>query len=145
MVCSIIFFNSNNTFSRSSKLLAFGSLQRHHIKNKWANLHMFKILRLPNCPIQLPNKSFTLRGITQTTEKSTLWQPHNEGVNYPYSPQILHKQHHSITIIFIFRKLSKVKIFPKAAIHTKKTTLGGALTFKILFQRKMEIARLDNT
>jgi len=42
-------------------------------------------------------------------------------------------------------KLSNVKIFPKAAVHTKNTTLKEALTLYILFQGKWELIRMDNT
>jgi hypothetical protein len=34
------------------------------------------------------------------------------------------------------RKLSAVKIFPKAAVQEKKATLGGTLAFQMLFQAK---------
>jgi hypothetical protein len=47
------------------------------------------------------------------------------------SPEILHIKHYSITIMFLFRKLSKVKIFPIVAVHTKKVILGGTFTFQI--------------
>jgi hypothetical protein len=50
-----------------------------------------------------------------------------EAVSFPWK---------SITIMFLFRKLSKVKIFPKVAVHTKNATLGGTLTFQILFHGK---------
>jgi hypothetical protein len=33
------------------------------------------------------------------------------------SLQVLHIQHHSITIVFILRKLSKVKIYLRVAVH----------------------------
>jgi hypothetical protein len=66
-VCSIIVFISSNPCSRSSKLLAFRSLQRHHIKHNGTSLHMFNTLQFPNCPFQLPNKTLTLQGITHAT------------------------------------------------------------------------------
>jgi len=43
------------------------------------------------------------------------------------------------------RKLSKVKIFPKAVVYRKKVTLKGALTFQILFQEKGELTEVDTT
>jgi hypothetical protein len=60
----IIFYNSNITVSLFSKFLAFRSLQKYHIKHKWANLHIFKALWFPNCPIQLTNILLTLLSIT---------------------------------------------------------------------------------
>jgi hypothetical protein len=51
------------------------------------------------------------------------------------SPQILHRQNHSIAIIFIFRKLSKVNIFPKAVVHTKNTS-WESLNFPDTIPRK---------
>jgi len=51
------------------------------------------------------------------------------------SPFLMHIQHHSTTTILHLRRLSCVKIFPKAAIHTKNDTRDGALTRQILFQR----------
>jgi hypothetical protein len=35
------------------------------------------------------------------------------------SPLFLHIQHQFTTVMFLFLMLSKVKIFPNAAIHTK--------------------------
>jgi hypothetical protein len=43
-------------------------------------------------------------------------------------------QHQLTKIIFRFRKLSAVKIFPKDAVQRKKATLGGAFGFQIAFQ-----------
>lgn len=54
------------------------------------------------------------------------------------SPFFLHIQHHSTTTILHLRKLSCVKIFPKATIHTKNDTRDGALTSQILFQGNEE-------
>jgi hypothetical protein len=39
----------------------------------------------------------------------------------------LHIQHQFTTIIFHFCKLFKIKIFPKAALHTKNTTIEGVV------------------
>jgi hypothetical protein len=61
------------------------------------------------------------------------------------SPPFLHIQHHSTRITFLFRKLSNVQIFLKVAIHAKNTTLEGALTFQIIFQRKGKLIGVDNT
>ena len=55
------------------------------------------------------------------------------------SPSVLHMQHQLTAIIPRRRKLSAVKIFPQAAIQTKKATLGETLAFQILFQGKEPI------
>jgi len=56
-----------NPFSRFSKLLTFCSLQRHHIKHEGPNLHNFKVVWFPICPLQLTNNSLTLQVKTQST------------------------------------------------------------------------------
>jgi hypothetical protein len=61
------------------------------------------------------------------------------------SPQVLHIQHCSITIIFLLRKLSKIKIFPRIAVHKNNATLGGTLTFQILFQGEVARTGVNNT
>ena len=48
-------------------------------------------------------------------------------------------------MMFLFLRLSKVKIFPNDAIHTKNATLEKALTLQILFQEKEELAGMDTT
>lgn len=140
--CSILFFISSNPCSRSLKLLAFRYLQRH-IKHKGSSLHMFKTLRFLNCPFQLPNKSLTLQGITQATPNNWISALHNFVATSQWmrkwsinSPHFLHIQHNSITIIFIFRKSFKVKVFPKATVHTKNTTLEGTLLSKYSSKEK---------
>jgi hypothetical protein len=47
--------------------------------------------------------------------------------------------------MFLFRKLYKVKIFPKVAVHTKKATFGGTFTFQILFHENEDYIGLDKT
>jgi hypothetical protein len=66
-VCKNSLFNSAKPISRSSKLLAFLSHQRHHIKHKGTSFHNCITSRLPNCPLQQSISLLTLRGITQTT------------------------------------------------------------------------------
>jgi hypothetical protein len=61
------------------------------------------------------------------------------------SSYFLHIQHHFTTRTFLFCKLSKVKIFYKASVHTNNDTLEGALTFQILFLGKWDLTRLDNS
>jgi len=60
-------------------------------------------------------------------------------------PLFLHIQHHSTATIFRLRKFSCIKIFPKAAIHTKNDTLDEALTRLILFQENKEPSWLAKT
>jgi hypothetical protein len=60
------------------------------------------------------------------------------------SPQCLHKQHRSSTIIFLLHKLSKINIFPRATIHAKNATLRGSSTFQMLFQRQADYNGVDN-
>ena len=43
------------------------------------------------------------------------------------SSLFLHMQHLSITITFLFFRLSKIKIFPNIVVHTKNATLEEAL------------------
>jgi hypothetical protein len=47
-------------------------------------------------------------------------------------------------MMFLFLKLSKVKIFPNA-VHTKNATLNRALPLQMLFQENGEAAGMDNT
>jgi hypothetical protein len=68
-VLNIIIFNSITEVSISSKLQAYCSLQRHHIKYNGANLHTTKIFPRLTQPPQLTKKSLTLLGITQSTPK----------------------------------------------------------------------------
>jgi hypothetical protein len=57
---------------------------------------------------------------------------------------LLHIQPKSISMTFLFHKLSKVKIFPSAAVHAKNATLEGTLILQIFFQGKGEPSGMDN-
>lgn len=123
---NIIFFSSTTEISRSSKHLTFRSLQIHHIKHKSVILHTSKMLKLPTWPLQLANNSFTLQGITQSTPKWQKIELHKYLVISQWrrrwsmdSPFFSHIQHQSTTMTFHFLGLSKDKIFPNAAVHTK--------------------------
>ena len=48
----------------------------------------------------------------------------------------LHIQHLLTMQIFLFVRLSKVRILPLTIVQVKKATLVGAFTFQILFQGK---------
>ena len=54
------------------------------------------------------------------------------------SPLLLHKQHQSITINPLLQRLFKVRILPREAVHTKKLTRSGTLTFQMPFHGKEE-------
>jgi hypothetical protein len=40
--------------------------------------------------------------------------------------------------------IQKLKIFPRAAVHTKKLTLDGTLTLQMVFQGNDELDGMDN-
>jgi len=69
-VCSTNFFKLSKPISQSSKLCAFYFFHRHHIKHKWVILQICTNKRLPICPLQLPNNSLIVRGITHSTPNS---------------------------------------------------------------------------
>jgi hypothetical protein len=100
----------------------------------------------------VPFNSLTLWGITQAAPNNWKNALHNFVVTSQWrrrwwidSSHFLHIQHHSTTITFFFRKLSKLQIFPKAPVHTKNAILEVALTFQILFQEKWELTGVGNT
>ena len=108
------------------------SLSPH--QTRW--IHICNGRWLPNYPLQLFKHSLSLQGITQSAPKSLRSALHVSVATSQYknkwliySPQCLHIQHQSSTIIFLLSKLSKVKIFPRVAIHTKKATLRGVFNF----------------
>jgi hypothetical protein len=50
----------------------------------------------------------------------------------------LHLKHQSITLTYLFLRLSKVKMVPNAIVYTKNDTLEWALFLQMLFQRNEE-------
>jgi hypothetical protein len=76
-VCNTNFFKLIKPFSQLSKLCAFRSLHRHHIKHSGTILYNCNVMWLPIFPLQLPNNSLTLRGITHTTPKRCKSALHN--------------------------------------------------------------------
>jgi hypothetical protein len=52
-------------------------------------------------------------------------------------------KHLLMTTTCLFLKLSKVRIFPSAADHTKNAALGGDLVLHTLFQGKLLPSALD--
>jgi len=61
------------------------------------------------------------------------------------TPHSSYTQEWFTTTTLIFLKLSKAKILPRAAVHTKNATLEGALPLKILFQGNEKPIGMDNT
>ena len=55
-------------------------------------------------------------------------------IDDPVSSFLLHMQYLSTKVIPFFMRLSQVKIIPQVVVHTKNTTLLGALEQKMLFQ-----------
>jgi hypothetical protein len=45
----------------------------------------------------------------------------------------------------LLSQIFEVKIFPKATVHTKNTTLERSFNLKILFQGKGKLTGMDNT
>jgi succinate dehydrogenase hydrophobic anchor subunit len=63
-------------------------------------------------------------------------QSHDGGASDLWTlPLLLHTQHHSKIQIFLFQRLSIVRIFPLAIVHLKKASFVGAFTLQILFHR----------
>jgi hypothetical protein len=100
------------------------------------------LLGLPNFH-QQANKSITLLGITQDipnrvktwihrVEATSQWRRRWSTV----FPSLLHKQHLSTMMIFLFLRLSTVSILPRVANHEKKAALRGAWVRHTLFQGK---------
>ena len=129
--------------SESSKTRELRSLQRHQTK-QWGIIFQIMIeLCLPLIPSQLQNRSFTVRGMTQWTPNKPKTRDQRSKATEQWrnrwstlSPLLLHIQHHSWIMRPRFRRLSIVRTFPKVAVHDRKATRGGTLTFHIGFQGK---------
>jgi hypothetical protein len=111
-------------------------------------IHMCNARWLPNYPLQLFKHLLSLQGISQSAPKSLRSALHVSVATSQYknkwlidSPQCLHIQHHSSTIMFLLSKLSKVKIFPRVAVHTKRATLGGVFNFSNTLPRTSGLNR----
>jgi len=127
--------------SMSLKCRAFLSCQRHHIKHNGTNLQTSLTGPHPSELPQLVNKSSTSLGITHSTPNKVRMQLHRSRATSQWSNKcsidssfFLHIQHPSTTTTFLFCRLSYVKIFPNAAVHTKNAIIDGGLTCQILFQ-----------
>jgi hypothetical protein len=87
--------------------------------------------------------SITLLGITQEIPKRVKRVLHKAEATSQWrrkwstdSPLLLHKQHLSTIITCLFLRLSKVRILPRVAGHTKKAAFKGARVRHTLFQGK---------
>jgi hypothetical protein len=69
-------FNLITDLSKSSKLLAFRSIQMHHIKHR-ANLHASKMHRLSDWAIGQANNFTTLLDMTHSTQKRWKIETHS--------------------------------------------------------------------
>ena len=115
------YLNSRMDCSRPSKLLEFRSRQIHHIKQCGTILHITILW----CRLKLhdhqSNKSTTPRSITpQIPNKQKIILHISYAIGQwsrrwsTDSPHLLHIKHHSRTTKCLFRRLSIVRILPKA-------------------------------
>ena len=131
--------NWSSELSKSSKVLQFRSLQRHHIKHKWAKFQM-----LDECfPSQFhqPKRVFaTVLGKIHeipkdlNTKLHNLWAlPQWRSKWSTVSPLQRHIMYQSTKSVPLSLKLSPIRILSHTAVHTKKETCRGALTFHTPF------------
>jgi len=134
--------SSSMVLSLCSNCLLLCSLYKHHKRQQGTIFHTTALHERP--PVhQQANKSTTREGITQERLKRLKMTFHRARATSQWrrrwstdSPFILHMQHLSITMTRFFLRLSKVMIFPCAAIQAKKATFKGTLVRHILFQGK---------
>jgi hypothetical protein len=134
--------SSSIVLSFSLNYLSLRSHHRHHKRQQGTIFHTTALRERP--PVhQQANKSTTRRGITQDRLKRLKIAFHKVRETSQWrrrwstdSPFILHIQHLSITMTRFFLRLSKVRIFPYAAVQAKKATFKGTLVCHILFQGK---------
>ena len=118
---------SSTVLSCPSKTRRFLSRQITHITHNGTAPHTLTLWDFRKEPIQLAINSNTVLGITQTTPNRQNTMDHRLWAVSQWrskwlgdSPLCLHIQHQSTMQIRRFRKLSIVRIFPWAAVHTKK-------------------------
>ena len=139
--------------SQSSKLLEFRSRQIHHIKQRGTILQITILRCCLKLQDQQSNKSATLCGITQQIPNKQKIILHISDAIEQWrrrwsidSPHPLHIKNHSRTTKCLFRRLSIVKILPKAAVQEKKATRGGTFDCHTIFQGKGMMGKEnDNT
>ena len=106
----------------------------HHITECGTTLQKTIFLCLPKWPCQAKRSSETLSVITHRSSNKFHTMVHNSKAMGQWrrrwsidSPFLLHMQHQSTIITPLFHKQTVVGIFPKAAVHEKKATLGESL------------------
>ena len=134
----------NTIFSSSSKDWRFRSVQIGHIKHPGTKSQISELC-FPSQWYQQNNKSTAEPGMTHSIpsnrniyiykewaikQKSNRWFT-DSALQQHKQQQFAKGQPRSI-------RLSKVRIWPWAAVHIKKTTILGTLTFQIPFQGKVE-------
>ena len=124
-------FSSTNRRSRPLNIREFRSLLKIHMMHKGIAFQMLPFWCLANCPFQLPSRSTTLLGITHLNPNKQSTKDHSS----PTIPQCnkrwptdssfcLHVQHQSTIIMLHLRKLSIVRIFPRTAVHPKRSNFN---------------------
>jgi len=113
--------------SLSSNCLSLRSLHKHHKRQQRTIFHTTALREQP--PVhQQANRSTTRRGITQDklkrlkrafqrTQATSQWRRSRWSTDSSF---FLHMQHLSITMTCLFLRLSKVRIFPRAATQAGK-------------------------
>jgi hypothetical protein len=59
-------------------------------------------------------------------------------------PSFLHMQRQSTAMTFLFLRLSKIRIFPRAIVCPKKLTLDGTFILQMIFQANDEPDGVDD-
>jgi len=128
--------------SKSSKCLLFLSFHKHQKRQIGTIFQIAALIDLSDI-YQQANSLITLLGITQDKSKRVKRALHKAEATSQWrrrwsidSPLLLHMQHLSTIITCLFSRLSKVRILPSAADHTKKADLEGAWVHRTLFQGK---------
>ena len=127
----------------SSNILLFRSLQRHQIKHNGAKFQMLDKC-FPSQFHQPKRVSTTDLGKIQENPKDLSTKVHNRQA-FPQcsnkwstvSPLLRHMIHQSTKSNLLPLKLSPIRILSHTAVHTKKETRRGALTFQTPFQGKI--------
>ena len=124
-------------------VLLFHSLQRHHIKHKGAKFQMLNEC-FPSQFHQPKRVPATDLGKTQEIPKDLNTKLHNRLALPQWSkkwstvsPLHRHMMHQSTKSIILPLKLSHIRILSHTAVHTKKETHEGTLTFQTPFQGKI--------
>jgi hypothetical protein len=129
-------FKAGELISKSSKLLKFRSLQRHHMRQCGIAFQIKELRCLPKPPCQQSTNTLTWQGITHDTPKEDRTESHSSLAKLQCrnkwstdSAAFLHKQHLLTITMFLFLRLSIVGSLPNTAVHVKKATRGGTLDF----------------